>query len=193
MLFFFNFIFSFFLVVSDFTSSCLAAPTPAMGSSLFAQNFKSTILSTKGFKIGDKFNYWTIENRPSSTEAGPLRFLGKNSNQLPSDEVTFSVATDTIKEKIKIENYVKQWSKEYHYFGFETLSTHTISLSGEPGFIVDLIHRASGKQIRQFVARKGSLAVIMTCKAPSSKFKETIEQCHNLVRSLEFTSSSSSF
>jgi hypothetical protein len=97
---------------------------------------------------------------------------------------SLTVRVDKLSKTIPLAKYVNRWQKEYPKYGFDLLGSKPFVQNKNQGYVLDLLNRQSGKQMRQviFMNDKKRAAIILTCRDDVSRFKSTIKGCNQIVR-----------
>lgn len=166
--------------------SGLASPIPGFGSSHISNLLKNIAVSEYGFKVGPvESKFWSLKSKSEDESREVFQFI-------PAEVISparFTVNIDKFSRPTTFDSYVKKWIKEYPYLGFEILKNQSLKVDGEPGVMIDLVHRKMNKQMRQFVAYKKDYAVIMTCSDQIPQFQGTAQECADLVNHFKWTHS----
>lgn len=163
---------------------CFATPAPGTGSSAFGQQYREQVLSPYGFKFKHNPQIWNIT---TNLEAKNMTNYKLEAQDSAFKGAQFSVNFDQLSKPTTLDNYVKKWIKEYHFFGFEILSNKPLKIAGTDSVVVDLVHRQKQKQIRQLVVFNKKSAVTMTCVDDVQRFAKTVTKCHEIMKSFEWT------
>jgi hypothetical protein len=195
-----------FIVLGTQRSS--AAPIPGAGSSKLISPQLGLYRSPLGFEISAGRSGWTHSEPPENNRfiatvylanrAEPtLPKLGSNptieTNKTNQNELTaaLTVRVDQLSKDISkdmpIENYVQKWRREYVRYGFDVIGSKAFEQNKQKGYVIDLLNRDSGNQLRQVVFLKNKKAVILTCRESARKFKEALKGCNEIVRTFSWT------
>ncbi|HPI40122.1 MAG TPA: hypothetical protein PLJ21_04915 [Pseudobdellovibrionaceae bacterium] len=168
------------LLTSLFTvfSTAFAAPHPgAVGSALFDRS-NGMSFSNKGFILPSEGTQWRLVDSDRFELVSEKIKADKTTETLTT---VLTIHTEELKKKQDIEQYSKQWLKEYSQFGFELLGTKPIGDTRFPALLVDLYHRKSDKQIRQVIRLNEKKVAILTCSHQRQGFSEILSQCNQLM------------
>jgi hypothetical protein len=76
--------------------------------------------------------------------------------------------------------------KDYTRFGFDVLTAKPIKVGEAQAFLLDIVSRETQKQLRQVVFLREKTAVILTCRDQRESFKNTVQDCNEIMRTFEW-------
>lgn len=192
-------------------TSAHAAPIPATSTSKLVSPQLGLYRSPMGFQITNGGSGWAHAQAPkgnkfivtmykSPTAAQPGSIADQMRNDLNSkgsvvasnsaagskkagSPATLTVRVDELQKDIAIDKYIQKWMKEYPRYGFDVLGSKPFVQNKQRGYVLDLVNREQGKQLRQVVFLKQKRAVILTCRDRISSFQENLKGCNQIVRS----------
>ncbi len=140
--------------------------------------------TTKAYASID-FESYTIESSDNWTQ---LRL--KNTTSLkaafeaPSKKSTFTIREfNNIREKSLKKNALK-WLTDYKSYGFTITHKRPLKLNERTyGFLIEALHKKSGKIFKQFMSINGETLVTLTCQ--SDRIDSEFTSCSDSM--LEFT------
>jgi hypothetical protein len=191
-------------------STAQAAPIPATSTSKLVSPQLGLYRSPMGFQItaggsgwvhaeppkGNKF-IATLYKAPTAAEPGSvadqmrndLASNGSVTASIPKKTVTaasLTVRVDELQKDIPLDKYIQKWMKEYPRYGFDVLGSKPFVQNKQRGYVLDLVNREQGKQLRQVVFVKQKKAVILTCRDRIDSFQTNLKGCNQIIRSFEW-------
>ena len=99
------------------------------------------------------------------------------------DSAILQVTTASLKKKMNHEDYGKLWISEYSSLGFDVLGSQLFSNNKKvDGMFLDLVHKKSGRSVRQAYFIKDKLVVLFTCQNKVKEFAATIKECNQVIK-----------
>lgn len=95
---------------------------------------------------------------------------------------TLTVRVDHLDRDTTLDRYIAKWMKEYPRYGFDVLGSKPFMQSKNKGYVLDLVNRTQGKQLRQVVFLKQKDAVILTCRDNVSTFQTSLRACNDIIK-----------
>lgn len=178
----------FVLSIISWSFSASAAPHPGATAALAAPKL-GIYRSPLGFQISAGESGWKQSAAPSDNRyIATIYAAPKKNNQKgdSNDGAMLTVRVDRLAKSTTLERYVHKWTREYPKFGFDVIGSQSFVQKKDKGFVLDLINRDTGKQLRQVVFLKNQKAVIMTCRDQSEMFKTTLQNCNQIIRTFEW-------
>ena len=157
-----------------------AAPMPATASSKLVSPQLGLYRSPLGFEISSGTSGWAHAEPPKNNKYVATLYAD------PKTKASLSVRVDQLKKEMPIDKYVSRWSKEYPRYGFDVVGSQTFAQNKQKGYVVDLVNRDTGKQLRQVVFMKKTHAVIMTCRDNIKNFKQSLKDCNQIIRTFSW-------
>ncbi len=173
-----------FLLFLLFSPICLSAPIPATSSSLFLKTGIGLFRSTKGFNISANKTTWIHTAPPKNQKF--IATVYKAPKPYKGIQALLSVRLDLLKKRKTLNQYMREWVKVYPRLGFKLLATQKVTVNKKRGFLIDLLHPKSKRQVRQVVFLKRKKAVIMSCRGHKDKFKTTVKSCNQIIRNFKW-------
>jgi hypothetical protein len=163
-----------------------AAPIPGTATSTLVSPQLGVYRSPLGFEISAGDSGWKQGEAPGDNKfiATIYKAPVKNSK---GEAGSLTVRVDKLAKELVIDKYVQRWVKEYPKYGFDVLGSKPFSQNKERGFVLDLINRDNGRQLRQVVFLKKQKAVILTCRDQVSTFKDSLKNCNQIIRTFQWT------
>jgi hypothetical protein len=174
--------FKAFLIFNVFTSLAGAAPYPATGSSALTAPEKGLYLLHKGFTVKTEGTDWVPVQPQDDSILDTVKFKGKD----PAATASLSVRTDKLAKNVSLELYTKKWMRDYPNYGFEVLTTKSITLNGNPALLVDMISRSKDKQLRQVILKRDDNVAVMTCMDSREGFVKALPNCNQIMKSFSW-------
>ncbi len=127
--------------------------------------------SQMGFSVADIPTSWTYTKNTHS-EAHVIE-IGPNQKSL------LSFRSETVSAKVNLENYVRQYLRDYNQYGFEVgqLQSRNQGLL----VVVDLSQKNKSTQSRQVFFKKNGQLIIATCSDVSAEYAQTLETCNKIL------------
>lgn len=173
------------LATSLFTGRVGAAPIPGTATSTLVSPQLGIYRSPMGFQIGAGDSGWKQSEVP--TDSKFISALYKAPNAKTADSGTLTVRIDKLAKETPLDKYVQRWMKEYPKYGFDVLGSKPFAQNKDRGYVLDLINRDNGRQLRQVVFLKKQKAVILTCRDQSATFKDSLKGCNQIIRTFQWT------
>ncbi len=174
----------FYLLALSHTT--LAAPIPATSTSEFLQTGIGLFRSPLGFSISSDKTNWLHIAPPENQKN--IATLYKAPKSYKGVQALLSVRVDELESSKTLNQYMREWVKVYPRLGFNILGTKKINLSKQEGFLIDLIHSKSQRQVRQVVFLNEKNAYILSCRGHQDEFKLTVKSCNQIMRNFTLTS-----
>jgi hypothetical protein len=111
--------------------------------------------------------------------------VGGNSNALASNSpapASLTVRIDDLNKDVSLDRYIAKWMKEYPRYGFDVLGSKPFVQNKQKGYVLDLVNRDQGKQLRQVVFMKQKKAVILTCRDRVATFQKSLASCNQIIK-----------
>jgi hypothetical protein len=155
-----------------------AATHPLTGSSIINNPSNALAFTQMGFKISGIPDFWkfnkTINSNSQTLEVGT------------SQKTIVSFRLDKVSAKTQIENYVRQYLKDYNQYGFEVAGLQSLSQNQNPVVVVDLNQKNKLSRTRQMFFHKDTKMVIATCSDESASFETTVKICNQIFSSFQW-------
>lgn len=136
--------------------------------------------SPLGFRIHSGGTGWKQVAPP--TDNPFLSTVYRNENSADGVQAALTVRVDTTASKEDLDGYAKKWIKDYPRLGFEVMTAKKVQVSGEVGFMLDLINRENQIQLRQVLFVKNNKVVNLTCRDHFREFNVTLKSCNEIFR-----------
>lgn len=95
---------------------------------------------------------------------------------------TLTVRVDDLNRETTLDHYIGKWMKEYPRYGFDVLGSKPFLQAKNKGYVLDLVNRDQGKQLRQVVFMKQKRAVILTCRDQIATFQTSLKACNEIIK-----------
>jgi hypothetical protein len=165
------------------TATVHAAPMPGTSSSALVAPKLGLYTSPNGFQLQAGSSGWQQIPAPSDNKFIEAIYTTPKNGML-ARTASLTVRVDKLSKAVPLAKYVTRWQKEYPKYGFDLLGSKPFVQNKNQGYVLDLLNRQSGKQMRQviFMNEKKHSAIILTCRDDVNRFKSTIKGCNQIVR-----------
>ena len=171
----------FMVALFMFAPTGFGAPMPLTSSSIFISGTNGVFHSPLGFSLNAGNTDWTLAAKPRNN-----RFI-KTIYRAPNDpEALLTVRADKINHPANVAQYAKKWLSDYPRFGFQVLEAKRVKVSGQLGYMIDLVSHESSKQLRQVLFVKGDVAITLTCRDSIRRFGHTLKSCDKIIRTFRW-------
>lgn len=143
--------------------------------------------SPKGFSIHAAGTSWVQAAPPKDIPSLVTVYQSPIANN--GQQPALSVRVDDLRRKQSLKTYVRRWMQDYNRFGFDVLTAKPIKIGSNSAFLLDIVSRETKKQLRQVVFLRRKTAVILTCRDHRESFGKTVQDCNQIVKTFEWTSS----
>jgi hypothetical protein len=168
------------------TFASFASPFPATSTSVLTAPDSGLYMSPLGFRLKTDTTNWKFHGPESnSLVVGVVKFQPENPKN-PKDSPTLSIRIDQVGKTTSLETYAKRWIRDYPYYGFDIMGTKAITIEGQKGFLIDLVHVKKSRQLRQVVLQKENRAVVMTCSDKREDFEQTLAVCNQIIKTFKW-------
>lgn len=171
-------IFLFTLIIS----SAQAAPIPLTSTSALISRNEGLYRSPLGFSIHSSETGWKQLPPPNKNEYIVTMYESRGTTS-PS---ALTVRVDELKKPTPLDEYSKKWLRDYPRFGFDVITAKKVRVGDNVGYMLDLLSRENKKQLRQLLFVKDKRAVTLTCRGDRDKFKSTIRDCNEIIRTFRW-------
>lgn len=172
-------------ILFGFASLCEAAPIPATSSSEIIAPLLGRFISPEGFMLNSAGTNWVHMKAPKSIESVATVYKAPKATE--GVQAALLVRVEPLSKPTSIKGYIHRWAKDYPRFGFEILASRPIKLKTENGYLMDLVHRETNKQLRQVVFIKNQRAVVLTCRDQMKSFNDNLRACNDIIRTFTWT------
>lgn len=159
-----------------------SAPHPMAGSSVINAPTNSLAFSMMGFKVDSIPKDWTyksgIDDSAMSIELGPRDEKSK---------ATLSFHIETVPKKTSLEQYVRQYLRDYNQYGFEVVGLQSMKKNVVPSVIVDLTQKNKQTRSRQVFFIQDQKIVVASCLDNFDHFDKTVFTCNQILGSFQWT------
>ena len=175
-----------FLAITITLSALVAQAAPHPGATTALASPKLGVFrSPAGFQIAAGDSGWV--QTQGSSDNRYIATIYKSPIASPKGEsAMLTVRVDKLAKETTLDKYIQRWSKEYPKFGFDVLGSQPFAQNKDKGYVLDLLNRDSGRQLRQVVFLKKQNAVILTCRDQSATFKEALKSCNQIIRTFQW-------
>jgi hypothetical protein len=168
------------------SATAQAAPIPGTATSTLVTPRLGIYRSAQGFQIEAGQSGWAQAQAPAENKF--VSALFKAPTKPGAGEAgSLTVRVDQIAKELPLDKYVQRWMKEYPKYGFDVIGSLPFVQNKEKGYVLDLLNRDSGRQLRQVVFMKKTKAVILTCRDQAAAFKDTLKSCNQIIRTFQWT------
>jgi hypothetical protein len=172
------------LALALFSGFSWGAPIPATSSSELVSKPAGLFVSAKGFRMNAGSSAWIQSAPPKNIPS--LVTIYKSPILNMGQQPALTVRVDDLRVTTPLKSYVKRWMKDYTRFGFEVLTAKQIKVNQSQAFMLDILSRETGKQLRQLVFLKEKTAVILTCRDHKANFSKTVLDCNEIAKTFEW-------
>lgn len=161
-----------------FFNIALAATHPLTGSSIINLPNNSMAFTQMGFRLDTVPLNWNY-NKSLNSDAKSIE-LGVGEKTL----LTFRL--ENVSPKTQLEQYVRQYLRDYNQYGFEVISLQSLSKSSIPTVIVDLNQKNKLNKSRQVFFFKQGKMIIATCADDVANYEKTFAVCNQVLGSFKW-------
>jgi hypothetical protein len=140
--------------------------------------------SPAGFSISAEKTNW-LHTPPPEKQKG-LATVYKSPQSHKGVQPLLTVRVDELDKPRTLNQYMREWVKVYPRLGFNVMATKKVEISNNEGFLLDLIHPKSHRQVRQVVFGNKKNAVVFTCRGHQEDFALTVKSCNQIIRNFEW-------
>ncbi len=109
-----------------------------------------------------------------------------SANVKVSAPASLTVRIDDLDKDVSLDRYIAKWMKEYPRYGFDVLGSKPFIQNKQKGYVLDLVNRNQGKQLRQVVFLKQKKAVILTCRDGVATFQKSLASCNQIIKTFSW-------
>lgn len=183
------------IVILAFSLAAFAAPIPGTSTSKLVSPEIGLYHSPIGFQMNSGKTGWAHVAPPRGNKFIATMYMAQPTSiatQMHADltgkiktasPATLTVRVDELEKDIALEKYIQKWLKEYPRYGFDVLGSKAFVQNKQKGYVLDLVNRDQGKQLRQVVFLKQKKAVILTCRDKVASFQTTLKSCNEIIKS----------
>jgi len=164
-----------------------AAPHPGTATSALVAPQLGVYRSPLGFQVDAGHSGWTQAQAPADNKFIATMYKAPVKAGAKGDTASLTVRVDQLNKEMTLDKYVQRWMKEYPKYGFDVIGSLPFAQNKDKGYVLDLINRDSGRQLRQVVFLKRNKAVILTCRDQTADFKESLKNCNHIIRTFQWT------
>jgi hypothetical protein len=170
------------LLISLMTSlQIYASPQPLAGSSIINSTQSNLAFSQLGFRVDHIPPNWIFKNvsdlASKSIELGPIDKESK---------ATLSFRMEKVAPKTNLEQYVRQYLRDYNQYGFQVSSLQSNKKNSVPSVIVDLSQKNKKTKSRQVFFLKNEKVIIATCLDDSENFEKSMTSCNQILGTFQW-------
>jgi hypothetical protein len=169
------------LFIFLFLNLSFSSPHPLSGSSIVNNTQSNIVFSQLGFKVSAVPTNWIYKNGldPSSKsiEMGPPDVKSK---------ATLSFRLENVVKKTNLEQYVRQYLRDYNQYGFEVTSLQSNIKNVVPSVIVDLTQKNKQTKSRQVFFLQNEKVIIASCIDDFDHFDKTVLNCNQILGSFQW-------
>jgi len=163
-----------FIIGMVSAASALASTHPLTGSSWINRPDNALAFSQMGFQVSGIPDYWQYHKNLESS--GPLIEIGTPKKML------LSFRSEKVSAKTQLENYVRQYLKDYNQYGLEVTGLQ----SGNETVTIDLNQKNKSSRSRQVFFHKDNKIVIATCTDDVANFESTFKACNQILNTFQW-------
>ena len=169
----------FLAVLWYWSPQIVAAPIPVTSSSFVISSQSGKFISEHGFSIHADKTDWIQTAPPADNPFIAILYRSRSTHL--GVQAGLTVRVEELEKAPTLKSYVKRWLKDYPRFGFQILDSKPMKISQQKAFLLDLVNKATSKQLRQVVFLKNKTAVILTCRDHRESFQETVATCNQII------------
>lgn len=173
-----------FFILSLVSLNGHAAPSPATTTSSFLKTGIGMFRSPIGFEISADKTQWQHVAPPSQQKHIATMYKAPDTHK--GVQPLISVRVDDLRKKKSLNQYMRDWVKIYPRLGFRVLGTKKVKVSENRGFLLDLIHSKSQRQMRQVIFMRDKKAVVLSCRGHQDRFSVTVKSCNQIIRNFKW-------
>lgn len=147
-----------------------------IGPSLLNSPQNALAFSQMGFTVADVPADW-VYTKSFDTEAEVIE-IGQNQKSL----LTFRL--ETVSAQVHLENYVRQYLRDYNQYGFEVGQLQSKNLGNL--VVVDLNQKNKSTRSRQVFFKKNNHVIIATCNDVTARFDQTLLVCNQILNQFQW-------
>lgn len=174
---------AYFILSFVFTTAILAAPHPMAGSSVVNAPSSNIAFSMMGFRVGAIPSDWAyksgFDDSAMAIEMGPR-------NEKSKAALNFHI--ETVPKKTSLEQYVRQYLRDYNQYGFEVVGLQSMKKNTVPSVIVDLTQKNKKTRSRQVFFIQDQKVVVASCLDNFETFDKTVYTCNQILGSFQWAS-----
>jgi hypothetical protein len=198
---------SIFVLGALVSSAALAAPIPGTATSKLVSPQLGLYHSPLGFQLTGGASGWAHVAPPKTSKYIVTAYRaepGSVADQMRADlrsqgnvvsggkavaaapkavaPASLTVRVDNLDKETTLDRYIGKWMKEYPRYGFDVLGSKPFMQGKSKGYVLDLVNRNQGKQLRQVVFLKQKNAVILTCRDSVATFQTSLKACNQIIK-----------
>lgn len=159
-----------------------SAPHPMTASSIVNRPQTNLAFGMMGFKVKAVPADWVfktgIDDTAVSIEMGPTD---------PKSKASLSFHTEIVPKKTSLEQYVRQYLRDYNQYGFEVTSLQSNKKNETPSVIIDLTQKNKQSRSRQVFFLQDKKIVIASCLDHFENFDKTVYICNQILGSFQWS------
>lgn len=171
----------FYLLLFLKLNVAFSAPHPLTGSSIVNSTQSNIVYSQLGFKIDLVPSGWVYRNgsepNSKSIEMGPSDLKQKT---------TLSFRLENVSKKTNLEQYVRQYLRDYNQYGFEVTSLQSNKKNLIPTVVVDLTQKNKQTKSRQVFFNQNEKLIIASCIDDFESFDRTLANCNRILATFQW-------
>ena len=177
------------LVSSLLGTFAVAAPFPGTATSTLVAPQIGMFRSKAGFQLNAGESGWQQSEPPVDNKFIATLYKARLPAGAKIEPGSLTVRVDQLaknQKDITLDKYVARWLREYPRYGFDVLGSKPFTQNKERGYVLDLINRDNGRQLRQVVFLKKQRAVILTCRDLAASFKDSLKSCNQIIKTFQW-------
>lgn len=160
-----------------------AAPIPLTSSSSFIAAKPGLFHSSLGYSLHAAETNWVQVRPPQNNRYIETVYRASENEDV---QAALTVRADKLNQPAELSEYASKWIKDYSRFGFQILSSKKVRVGEEVGFMLDLVHQDTSKQLRQILFLKDKNVVTLTCRDDIKNFSQTLKSCNDIIRTFHW-------
>lgn len=151
-----------------------ASTHPLTGSSWINRPDNALAFSQMGFQVSGIPDYWQYHKNLEASV--PVIEIGTPKKML------LSFRSEKVSAKTQLENYVRQYLKDYNQYGLEVTGLQ----SGNETVTIDLSQKNKSTRSRQMFFHKDNKVIIATCTDDVANFDSTFKACNQILNTFQW-------
>jgi hypothetical protein len=156
-----------------FSGRVWSSTHPLTGSSIINHPDNALAFTQMGFKVSGIPDYWQYKK---TLDSGDSIEIGTPTKML------LSFHSEKVSAKTQLENYVRQYLKDYNQYGMEVAGLQ----SSHDSVTIDLIQKNKATRSRQMFFHKDNTVIIATCTDDTASFDNTSKACSQILSTFQW-------
>lgn len=169
-------------LILGFSHIAKTAPHPMAGSSMINAPNSNIAFSMMGFKVGQIPSDWTYK---TTLEDSNMAIEIGSKDEKSKAALNFHI--ETVAKKTSLEQYVRQYLRDYNQYGFEVVGLLSMKKNAIPSVVVDLTQKNKKTRSRQVFFIQDQKVVVASCLDQFESFDKTVFICNQILSSFQWT------